>query len=174
MSSQSSVFCKCDACGTDIRYGDIIVEFCLPLEEIEETSGRLVIDTLQSGLLLILCGPCGDCIGDLNEIRRHLQSSMHLPLHAVKSFNTGNYAAENQGICKGCGAVLGIADVRYSAIRTRGVIAWIPFLKITELSVTDEVEISSYCLDCGSLIDRDHLQTLLLDWIISHQTERLR
>jgi hypothetical protein len=165
MKTKSAMFCQCDSCGLDIHYGNSIVEICFSTDQFDEESGQLTINPLHEDLLLILCDKCGHDFDDLNEIRRHLSSSKYLPIHAVKTCNSGQDEAENQDTCDGCGAVFGISYIRYSILCISGVIAWNPLLNMGDLTVTDSVEVCPFCQDCGLHIDSDQLQALLLDLI---------
>lgn len=172
MSSQSSVFCECNACRTDIHYGDSIVEISLSVEQFDEVSGQLAINNLHEDLLLILCDRCGNELDNLEELRRHLSSSKDLPLHAVTSCGIGSDETAKADTCNGCGAAFGQSYIRYSIIRISGVIAWNSFLNMGDMTVTDSVEVCPFCQDCGSVIDSDHLQSFLLDFINMLQLER--
>ena len=165
MTRNDSIFCTCDMCGSDINYGSTMVEICMSVLQYTGRSFQLVEEAEQADILLILCDSCRHFVDVLDEIRSYLRSSIDLPINSVTTCNSGLDDADKLETCDGCGAVIEITDIRYSLDRTIGKIAWNSYFQIGDLTVTDSVEFSSYCLGCGLHIDSNHLQSLLLGWI---------
>ncbi len=169
MKTHNSIICKCDGCGSDIHYGDNIVEFCLSVLQFKNESFQLMDEAPQADILLILCDSCRNYADDLDAIGSYLRSSIDPPINSVSTCKSGLDDADKLETCDGCGAVIDITDILYSLDRTIGVIALNSYFQIGDLTATDSVEFSSYCQGCGSVIDSNHLQALLLDWIHNRQ-----
>ena len=156
-------------CGSNIRFVDTITEFCLSVLQFKKGSFQLVDEAPQADILLILCDSCRHYADDLGSIGSYLRSSIDPPINSVSTCKSGLDDADKLETCDGCGAVIDITDILYSLDRTIGVIALNSYFQIGDLTATDSVEFSSYCQGCGSVIDSNHLQALLLDWIHNRQ-----
>lgn len=165
MHDQSSVFCTCDKCGSNIRYGDSLLQIGISKEQFEEEGSVLIsINVFYTGVLMTLCRSCDDRLGNFNEMRKSLKSSLEMHPDISKRIISDHEESECEwGLCQCCSTPFVANEIRFTIERIIGTISRRSETGIPELSVTDCEAFTSYCIDCGSIISNECVRKALID-----------